>query len=257
MKVSLLICSLFLKITLLSQSHTPLDTLSFGDEVSSLCGNLRSEIYVGLENGEIAKITPLGEIAEIFSYPNLGSISKINCANPLKVFVFFEDTQQYLFLDRFSVRPSLYNATSDLFERSDFLELAADQSVWSISSPGLELRRYMNNISTELYLLQSILSEDEDVLGLHSVGNEMILQTQNQLYIFNLAGQLLRSTIGFDSNISTSQNDAYWITENNKELHSLAGKFQESIAPGYEKGIKLDSALILSKKNQLFFYSIR
>ena len=257
MRVSLYLCFLSLKLTIVSQTLTAIDTLSFQYNVSTLCGNLKSEVYVGLENGEIVKVSPLGKVIEIFSYPNLGAVAKINCANPLKIFVFFEDTQQFLFLDRFSVRPNLYNVTGDLFERTDYLELSADQSLWSISSPGLELRRSMDNISTELYLLQSILNEGEDALGLHSIGNQMIIQTQNKFYIFNLAGQFLNTSTGSESTISISQNDAFWITDDKTKLYSLGRGFEGLITPGYDKGIKVDSSLLLSKDNQLHFYHIR
>jgi hypothetical protein len=258
MKHSLQIVFFLLTTTLHAQEVTQQDSITLDSDINCLCANLRNEIFVGQSNGEVVIISGDDRvITERFSYPNLGPVSKITCANPLKVFVFFEDTQRYIYLDRFSVRPTIYNVQEDLSQRIDFLELSADQSLWSISAPSLVLHRHFHSNVNEIYLLQSILTDDESILGLHAIGNQMLLQSDKNLYYFNIAGQLTHAETGIISDINISMDMGYFISSDNRLLSSLKSDNIALPQNEFNAGIKVGNILLLSKKNKLYFYSIR
>lgn len=261
MKLSLFALICLIATPLLSQSLEKYDSLIFNEEITCLCVNVRQELFVGISSGEILKLSNEGETMEQFSYPNLGKPAKINCANPLKVFVFFEDTQRYLFIDRFTASPAIYEMQLESFKRAEYLSLAADQSLWSVTSPDLALNRHQQNTSQQLYLLSALIQPYEDIKNLLSIGNRILLQTSEKLYFFNLAGQLIQERLYAFGDISVARNKGYYIDPVELQLKPVTEDQNSKpveIPTGYQSGVLLSKdKMVLVTENGLDFYFIR
>jgi hypothetical protein len=258
LKNSLLVLTLIISFRIHSQDLKLVDSLVFQSEITCACANYKNEIFIGLASGEIVVTDPNGKINKRFSHPNTGPASHIDCANPLKVLVFFENAQTYLFMDRFAADPSYYQIDNDAALRVDFLTLAADQSIWMATSPDLWLTRKDLVHTSKLYQLTNLLQDDETLMGLFSLRNAVVLQTNRQFFYFNLAGQLIQSIPSQRwVNPMVNPSAIYFVEANKLVSTSLDGlSFLEIKAVStYSRGLTLsDNKLILMTTNRVDYF---
>lgn len=261
MKLNFFLIVLSFSYGLSAQQWIKSDSIVLDQSILCSCINVNDEIFLGTQSGVIIKSGLHGEIVQEFSYPNTGLPTQIDCANPLKVFVFFNETQSYLIIDRFTVSPKIYNLSSKPGERIEQATLAADQSIWSVSYPSISLSREDISGKSTLYFLTSLISEDETVSQLLALGKQIVLVTNKKLHYFNLAGQYLgNQVLSTPAIIQPSKSNGYYLYD--KKLYTIsaiepiAGPF--NVDSNYQIGALINPDLcILINDNQGDFYFMR
>jgi hypothetical protein len=261
MKASLVVFFYFALFSVIGQTLTREDSLMFESEISCVCSNFRNELFFGLESGEIVKATHQGSILEKFSYPNTGTPTHITCSNPMKVFVFYEETQSYLLLERFAVAPKIYQLDTDMQRRVDHMIMTSDQSLWMVTSPDLMLHRRTENQSIGLYQLNAIINSDDKINGLYPLSKMVSLVSDQRIMYFNLAGQLISKLHRKPNSIALSHENSIFIIDSHRLVeYTVDDQYTYEIesSNSFDSGMRIsDEQFILIKESQVAFYRLR
>jgi hypothetical protein len=104
----------------------------------------QGSIYLGDDSGNVDKYNIQLILTDRFSPVQKGKIGILEAWNPLRVFVFYQQLQQYAFLDRFLVTANRY----DIKEISSYVGLATvslDNNLWLIDLAKFGLIKYNIN----------------------------------------------------------------------------------------------------------------
>lgn len=104
-----------------------------------------NNIYIADKKGNLKQYTN-GQLQQIFSPQKSGSITLVEAWNPLKIFLFYADFQEYLFLDRFLTSPQRYSS-SEWSRFSGMMTISADNNLWVIDYVDFGLKKYDINFS--------------------------------------------------------------------------------------------------------------
>ncbi len=103
-----------------------------GPRVTSQSVDRRNNFYLAYQNGTVAKYDTVGNEIVNFSPTRLGQVSLLDAWNPLKTFLFYEEFQSIVVLDRFMAPTSEYDLTG---KSQSFIRLACpsqDNSFWLV-----------------------------------------------------------------------------------------------------------------------------
>ena len=257
MRTSHFFLTLFLSSFGFAQPYQSPDSLRLTGEVSCVCQNFKDETYLGLTSGEIIKLDHTGKIDQQFSYPNMSEVTHISCSNPLKIMSYHQDNQSYLLLERFNTNPRLYPITPNPNQRIEYATLAPDQSLWMITTLGMELiRRDVVGNEILLYQLATLMDENENILGINDVGNQLVIRTDQQLMSFNLAGQLIgKYLLENSSNAYLLKESLFIPKKNGVTSYSIQGKMitEINLPKDYQWVIELKSTILLINEDQLYW----
>jgi hypothetical protein len=101
-------------------------------------------IYLGDQFGNVDKYNPEGEKQVRFSPVQKGKIGLLESWNPLKIFVFYPELQQYVFLDRFLVNANRF-VLNDISSFVGLASMSLDNNIWIIDYSDFSLKKF--NIS--------------------------------------------------------------------------------------------------------------
>lgn len=125
------------------QIRAKVDSISIS-EPQSVSIDQQNNIYFADKKGAIKKYNLQNKLVAEFSPQKSGQATLIEAWNPLRIFVFYENFQEYQFLDRFMT-------TSNRFEVRNITSFAklmtpsADNNLWLIDQADFSLKKY--NIS--------------------------------------------------------------------------------------------------------------
>ena len=101
----------------------------------------QGNLYLVSQNGDVDKYDTNGKLLEHFSPEKPGDITLIEAWNPLKVFLYYGDFQEYMFLDRFLTSTNRFS----LGTVSSYVGLAtmsADNNIWLVDYSDFSLKKY-------------------------------------------------------------------------------------------------------------------
>jgi len=195
LKASLLSVLFCLAIPVAAQHWELVDSMKVNLRITAVSVDPQSQLYLGCENGEIVVFDAGGNEKNRYLFPGMGVPSLIDAWNPLRPFVFFQDTQQYLYLDRFTVNPRVYSFKT---MGTTFVSLAApgmDNSLWTLQLPGFELKkRDQTTLSEILNIPLRNTRQVSQISQFKSYRNLLILtDLQLGLLLYDQFGNVLRS----------------------------------------------------------------
>ncbi|UII29003.1 hypothetical protein LVD15_11410 [Fulvivirga maritima] len=248
----LVLLLLFISSKSISQSYTLTNTISI-NKPEAVSIDKPGNIYIADNNGDVKKYLTDGKLDASFSAQSQGQIDLIEAWNPLKIFLFYEDLQQYTFLDRFLTTPQNFS----LNELSDFNSLATlsyDNNLWLIDLVDFSLKKYDLNIrqftlSTPFDLLLN--PDDYEITFIKEYQNLVFFSDiHSGIYVFDNLGNYLRKIQGENINyFNFSDNEVYFLDANGKvkfiDIYSLEER---------ELNLKPTSAkYVLISESQLYF----
>jgi hypothetical protein len=173
-------------------------------------------LFVADRNGNIFKLDSLGNTLETYS-PIGGALpSDLQVSQSVNVFVFYEDWQKFVLLDRF-----LGNARTYDFSDSEDIGYvksacwASDGNVWLFDQSDFSLKKY--NPTTKSILLSlpfnfSLDNEELEITQLREHEGKIIGVSENKIFVFSFTGNLEWS---FDieniSEIGFKEKSVFWI----------------------------------------------
>lgn len=211
--------------------------------------------------------------------PQLGDLTSVDLINPLKVILFYRDTQTLVILDnRLNERQRMVFSEIQPYRYVQFVGLAGERRLWLFNQDTmtLDLFDYINN--RKVLSTPPVASE---VIAMGSDFNFCYLLTEDEVLLYNIYGSLLdRKPLKQPRDISVDFDKAVVLTEsgftafakaNTKKLKPLTtlsaidsnGKeiplknLPKSLSKGGVDFFLHDEFLYLYKKNNLTTYTLK
>ncbi len=163
------------------------------DQVTAAFLDSKNMLYTGSIDGSINRLAPDGD--ELLYGPNrTARVSLIDASNPLRIFIFYEDLQEYVILDRFLTETARYS----LVEFTSYAGLCApsqNNQVWLVDLQNFSLRKFdpTGTVNEITIPLQQVLDPaDYDITFIREYQNLLFLADRKRgVYIFDNLGNLL------------------------------------------------------------------
>ena len=226
-----------------------------------------NNIYINDIKGNIRKLDSLGHPIGLFAPAQFGKLTTMESWASLRVFLFYEDTQRYTFLDR-------YLAASEFsefpVEKFGFVRLAApssDNQIWLIDIRPLNLSKF--DITFNDITLNQSLNQLSDTLDLNP---NQLIEYQNRVYlgdskigvlVFDNLGNYLRTLAKpGSSQFHLREDQLYYLKGHQLHIFSIYSDHQQSIelpATGltYQHVLRLGDTTVLIADTQIYFYRYR
>ncbi len=181
------------------------------DRPKAVSSDKQGSLYLALQDGGIDKYDKHGELLHHYSPEKPSQVALIEAWNPLRLFVFYADFQEYLFLDRFLTTANRFS----LDEISSFVgwsTVSADNNLWIIDYSDFSLKKY--DITLETVIIQQPL---DLILNPDNYDITFIKEYQNLLFISDAnSGILVFDNLGnYLKKISAEQVNHFGFFENN------------------------------------------
>ena len=125
-----------------AQVLKPISSIKLKSNVNQVSIDRQGYIYVAASNGDVDRLDGDGTITKHFSPTKRATPSLIEAWQGLRVFVFYQDFQEYLFLDRFLAPSERYSLTNQRLSSTVSLSsIAADDNIWVFDSQNLSLKK--------------------------------------------------------------------------------------------------------------------
>lgn len=105
-------------------------------------------IYLGDRRGNISKLDSMGNFVAQFAPPQYGKLTEMESWASLRVFLFYEDIQQYAFLDRYLNPSEFFEFPQGLFGMVAFATPSSNNQLWLLDLRPLGLTLFDINFNT-------------------------------------------------------------------------------------------------------------
>ncbi|MHA6246734.1 hypothetical protein ACXYMU_02270 [Pontibacter sp. CAU 1760] len=222
-------------------------------------------VYVLGPQRNLLRLDALGQPLDTFSPPTRGRISTMEAWNPMKVLLFYEDSQTLLLLDRF-LRPLSSTDLRDINYGgiAKVAALSSDDGVWLFDETNLTLSKLdlrQRNVTLETPLNLILDRERFDVLQLREYQNQLyLLDSNNGLYVFdNLGNYKQQIPLSGVRYVGFRDNELYYVLQG--QLHFLDLYTSEKRAmplpanKGYTNALVGNGLLYFFSKNKADVYT--
>ena len=177
----------------LAQDWKKIESVKVENQVNQVSIDRQGNLYISSANGSIDKYDSNGVFQSHYSPPKKSTPRLIEAWQGLRVFAFYKDFQEYLFLDRFlnaSERYSINNQEGVSY--TNLSTIAADNNIWVLDAQGFSLKKI--DISNNEVISETNLSL---VLSNKAYDFSFIREYQNLLFISdNKNGVLIFDNLG-------------------------------------------------------------
>lgn len=247
-----------------AQQWELLDSLNLELPVRMVSADRLNNIYINDTKGNIRKLDSLGRPLALYAPQQFGMLTSLETWASLRVFLFYEDTQRYTFLDRYLADSEFSEFPAEKF---GFVRLAAsssDNQIWLLDLRPLSLTKFDMTFN-EVSFSQS-LNQLSDTLDLHPY---QLVEYQNRVYlgdnsigvlVFDNLGNFLRTLPKPESSqFHLWEKQLYYLTGHHLHFLSLYSDQEQSIklparVQGYQHVLFLGSKIMLISGNQMFFF---
>jgi hypothetical protein len=215
-----------------------------------------NNIYIAEAKGNIHQFNSGGKLLQTFSPTKPGKISHIEAWQAVTIFVFYQDFQQALFLDRF-LTPSPPISLNDL--HNGFIRLATisnDQNLWMIDETDLSLKKYnlkQNNYTINSPLNLQLEQKKMDLNLIKEYQNLLFINDRiNGILIFDILGNYLRKIPEKEIDyFNFLKNEIYYLQNNEIRLINIYDQKERIITIPDQEPYKF----ALATENQIFLIS--
>ena len=187
MKARITIAALFFHCLLFSQEAKIIESFSIPFEPVAASIDRQGFLYFASSDGVIEKYDNKGQLQYHFSPQRKATPSLLEAWQGLRVFVYYQGFQEYLFLNRFLANSERYSLNRfNVAQINGIATLSADNNLWLLNTSNLTLSKIDVN-SGEL-LLENILSLS---LENKKLNPSFIREYQNLLFISDSKGYIL------------------------------------------------------------------
>jgi len=197
------------------ESITEVDLPGIIEHVSTdNSGNL----FLATEDGLIFKYTSAGDSLLAFSPRKKSSIDLLEAGTGLKIFVFYRDFQEFIFLDRFLISSPYYSFNPDYVGFASLVTIGSDNDLWLLDQVDFSLKKY--NVNTNVLEIASPLDllmdpNNYQALFMKEYQNLVFISDINSgLYVFDNLGNYKKKipVTGF-SNFNFINDHLYYIRD--------------------------------------------
>ena len=225
--------------------------------IKTVSMDLSGHVYIASEKGDVFKYNSSGEQIIHYSPIKPVEINVLEAWNPLRVFLFHADFQEYIFLDRFLTPSPSYTLNT---EDSDFVNTATtslDNNIWliditsfSLQKLDIDFNQLLINTPLELVLNPS----DYDVNFIREYQNILFINDKKTgILIFDNLGNYIKTLkIPGIEYFSFQGNNLYFLHKGNIQLIDIYDPVLDVKEIALETGTAFKFVL-LSKENAFLF----
>jgi len=219
-------------------------------------------VFISNARGEVRKYSSLGELLATFTPQQPSAISSIEAWQMLRVFVFYDKSQQYIFLDRLlnASQPQLLKDVIHGF--ASHATTGEDNSLWLINETSLALEKYdlrtgRQLVSTDLTLF---LDKDFQFFRLKTYQNKLYISMGRQgMLVFDAFGSFIQKLpLDNITHFNFYNDELYYLNENYIHFYNLY-TFQERFIAFPAKTeplyglVVLDSVMLITERMMYLF----
>ena len=167
-------------------------SVTFNDSITAVSSDAEGNVYVATSKGTLSKYSLEGDSLLTYSPRKNGMVSLMEAWWGLRVFLFYEDFQEYLLLDQF-FRPTDYIG----FNPSEvgyvaLATISSDNNVWLLDQEDFSLKKY--DVLTQNLLINTpvdliLETADYSVAFMREHNNTLILADPEQgVFVFDNIG---------------------------------------------------------------------
>ncbi len=165
------------------------------DTLTAVSMDKTGNVFLCNEKGEISKYSSFGKLLDTFIPQQPAVVGSIEAWQMLRVFVFYGQSQQYLYLDRFlnATEPQLLSEFTNGFV--SHATPGEDNSIWLINETALSLEKYdlrtaRQVVNTDLLLF---VEEDYQFTDIKTYQNKVYINLKKQgILVFDLFGNFIQ-----------------------------------------------------------------
>lgn len=256
MKAKLTIAALFFSFCLSGQDTKLVGSFELPFEPISASIDRQGYLYFASVDGVVEKYNTNGELQYHFSPQKKATPSLIEAWQGLRVFVYYQGFQEYLFLNRFLTDSERYNL--DRFDISQFnglVTLSADNNLWLINSNNLTLSKLDLNSGEKLlenYLTMSLEPKQIKPAFIKEYQNLLFISDESLgvLVFDNLGNYVETLEVPNNGFFSFSKNQMITVRENKIFLTDIYSKTTREIGTA-----NLSYQIVFMENNQVFALS--
>lgn len=206
-------------------------------------------IYIVDITGDINRYDNKGNLNLQYSPQQLAEISLIESWNPLKIFIFYRDFQEYLFLDRFLTTTSRFS-TTEFGSYIGLSTISADNNIWAIDYSDFTLKKYdvtLNQLILSTPLNMILDQQEYDIRFMREYQNLLFISDYHSgLLVFDNLGNYLRKLDlkGVDY-FNFNENEVYYCKKNQVTYANIYNSDTKNYT------FKEDLKFILSRNKEL------
>ncbi len=199
LKVRFLAIALFSLITfpLSAQNLMKVKTIQLEASPSTVSQDRQGYFYIGLTNGDIDKYDREGNLLYHFSAPKNGQVSLIEAWQGLRIFCYYQDFQDYLYLNRFLTESERFSVPNNQASFLSLVTLAWDNNLWIVDAQELNLKKIelpSNELITETPFNLNLENSSYQFEHIRDYQNRLyISDKQNGILIFDRFGNYLET----------------------------------------------------------------
>ncbi|MEO1049649.1 MAG: hypothetical protein AAFX87_03465 [Bacteroidota bacterium] len=221
-------------------------------------------IYITDRRGNIDKYDSLGNHQLNFSPQKLGDVTIIEAWNPLRIFLFYADFQEYELLNRFLDTPIRYRLDEESVGFAQVGTVSNDNNIWLVDIASFELKKLDIN-TREIFInmpLDLILDPDNyEINYIREYQNILFINdARSGVLVFDNLGNYLRTIPKVDlTHFSFYLDDMYYIIDGNLAILNIYSNEESAIAlpKDYVFGLKHRNRAYLMNDKQLDIYRLR
>ncbi len=254
MRVSLtiLIC-LFLVQCALAQNLTKVRTFKIGYTPTTASIDRQGYLYFSNDQGAIDKMDQEGKVVYHFSPQKQGTPTIIDAWQGLRTFVYYQNFQEYLLLDRFLNASERYRIDNNQISNfSGLATLASDNNLWTLNNQELSLIKLDINdreVLVENKLNLSLDIKDWDVNFMRSYQNYLFIgDSREGILAFDNLGTFVEKITDRKTEFFTfNKDEIVFISEGKLYMIHLYKKTKREISLP-----DLPYQFVLMENNQIF-----
>ena len=230
-----------------------------------LCNTDRfGNIYLSHKNGNLSKRDQFGRLLAQFASQRYGKLSTLETWTSLRIFLFYQDIQQFVFLDRYLNQSEFLEFPPGQFGLVMLLAPSSDNQLWVLDSGPLTLIKYDINFGsiTLSQVLNPLLKESNlQPCQLFEYQNRIYLGDSNLgILVFDNLGNYIQTIDKSGAElVYPYKEELYFLRNNNLHFVSIYSEGQRVVElpdnqVEYKHVLLTDKSLILASMNELFIY---
>ncbi|WPP52553.1 hypothetical protein [Catalinimonas niigatensis] len=189
-----------------------LDSLALHN-VTTVSHDALGNLYLSTADGALMKLNKQLVVEQNHSSVYIPRLTSLEAAQMLKVFTFYQNSQQFQFFDRFLTPSPTNTIKTKMPSHFSAATLSNDQMIWLYDDTHLQLIKY-NPILEEVILkidIQYFLPVNAQVKALKEYGNRLYLWQNNELLVFDFLGNLIQKLpVDISKPFSFYENQLYY-----------------------------------------------
>ncbi|MDX1629135.1 MAG: hypothetical protein R3345_10585 [Fulvivirga sp.] len=189
------------------------------EAIETVSADRLNNFYIATKKGILKQYSQDNELKIEFAPQKAGNITLVEAWNPLRIFIFYENFQEYVLLDRFLIPSSRYDMQA-ITAYAGLATISADNNLWLVDLADFGLKKYNNSfgqtiINTSFDLLLD--PDDYEISFIREYQNLVfIADKKSGILVFDNMGNFLRKIGYTDVDYFNFLDREIYFVENNK-----------------------------------------